>query len=84
MKCCEVAFSPPIKPCALSPAHLNISPFSPAFSIQSKAPSALVWIKELLGIPSESILYVRLGRVCERVHIFCDVGLSFTELGSIK
>lgn len=61
---------PPVKPCALSPAHLDISPFS----IQSKALSALVWIKELLGIPSESILYVCLGRVCERVHIFVMPG----------
>lgn len=61
---------PPIKARALSPAHLNISPFP----IQSKALSALVWIKELLGIPSESILYVRLGRVCERVHIFVMSG----------
>lgn len=72
MKCCEVAFSlwPPIKARALSPAHLNISPFS----IQSKALSALVWIKELLGIPSESILYVSLGRVREPVHIFVMSG----------
>lgn len=53
--------SPPIfKPCALSPAHLNVSPFffplTP--SIQSKAQSALAWIRELLGIPSVSILCV--------------------------
>lgn len=72
MKRCGVDFSlwSPIKARALSPAHLNISPFA----IQSKALSALVWIKELLGIPSESILYVRLGRVCERVHIFVMCG----------
>lgn len=67
------SLSPPIKPCALSPAHL-IAPFSLTFSIQSKAPSALVWIKELLGIPSESILYVCLGRVCAGVHIFVMSG----------
>lgn len=53
--------SPPIfKPCALSPAHLNVSPFFLTPSIQSKPQSALAWIRELLGIPSVSILYVGL------------------------
>lgn len=52
-----LSLRPPVKARALSPAHLTISPLP----IQSQALSALVWIKELLGIPSESILYVRSG-----------------------
>lgn len=70
----------PMKARALSPAHLNISPFP----IQSTALSALVWIKELLGIPSESILYVRLGRVCERVYIFVMCGFHSLKWDPLK
>lgn len=59
--------SPPIfKPRALSLAHLNVSPFFLTPSIQSKPQSALAWIRELLGIPSVSILCVCL---CERTPI---------------
>lgn len=62
--------SPPIcKPPALSPAHLKISPLVLTPSIQSKPQSALAWIKELLGIPSVSILCVCLWECAERVCI---------------
>lgn len=56
-------FPSPLPSLNLVPSHLHIST-SPLFcppltpSIQSKPQSALAWIRELLGIPSVSILYV--------------------------